>query len=81
MKCSVKEIEKVVLPEDKEKKEQFIQLMKEKGLYEELSMVCYPKINSKILKGEIEEDIKKMVDLEKDFRLSLSRRKDVGDEE
>lgn len=80
MKCSVKEIEKVVLPEDKEKKEQFIQLMKDKGLYEELSMVCYPKINSKILKGEMEEDIKQFVDLEKDFRLNLSRRKDSEEE-
>jgi len=33
-------------------KEAFIKLMKDKGVYEECSMVCCPKLNSKVLKGE-----------------------------
>ena len=78
-KCSVKEFDKIVMPEG-EDREKFIQLMKDKGVYEECSMVCYPKINSRILKGEIEDEIKDKVSIEKDFRLSLSQRKDVEDE-
>jgi len=79
-KCSVKEFDKIVLPEDKEEREKFIQLIKDKGIYEECSMICYPKINSKILKDEIEEEIKDKVSIEKDFRLSLSKRMDVEEE-
>src|SRR3990167_7587628 len=75
-KCSVKEFDKIVLPEG-ENKEKFIQLMKDKGLYEDLSMVCYPRLNSKVVSGEIDEELKKMVDIIQDFRLSLSKRKDV----
>ena len=75
-KCSVKEFDKIVLPEG-ENKEKFIQLMKDKGLYEELSMVCYPRLNSKVVSGEIDEELKNMVDIIQDFRLSLSKRKDV----
>ena len=78
MKCSVKEFDKVVMPENKE---EFIKLLKDKGLWDECSMVCYPKINSRFVKGEMEEDIKQMVDVEKDFRLNLSRRTDGGEED
>ena len=80
MKCSVKEIDKIVMPEDEEEKAKFIKLMKDLGVYEECSMVCYPKLNSKVLKGEIEDEIKDAVDIVKDWRLSLSKRKDVEDE-
>jgi len=79
-KCSVKEFEKIVLPEDEIEKAQFIQLIKDKGLYEECSMICYPKLNSKILKNEMGKDIKGYVDIVKDFRLSLGKRKDVEEE-
>jgi len=54
--------------------------MKDKGLYEELSMVCYPRLNSKIISGSIDNELKKMVDIIQDFRLSLSKRKDVEEE-
>jgi putative RecB family exonuclease len=77
MKCSVKEIEKVVMPEDKE---EFIKLLKDKGLWDECSMVCYPKINSKVIKKDIEKEIIDAVNIEKDFRLSLSKRKNVEEE-
>lgn len=80
-KCSVKEFDKIVLPEDDEQKTKFIKLMKELGVYDECSMVCYPKLNSRVIKGEIEEEIKDAVEVVKDFRLSLSKRKDVEDEE
>ncbi|MCK5158267.1 MAG: PD-(D/E)XK nuclease family protein [Candidatus Heimdallarchaeota archaeon] len=76
-KCSVKEFEKVVMPEDKEG---FIKLLKDKGLWEECSMVCYPKLNSKVVNKDIEKEIIDAVNLEKDFRLSLSKRKDIEEE-
>ena len=80
MKTSVKEFDKIVMPEG-EAKEKFIQLMKDKGIYEDCSMICYPRLNSKILKDEIEKEIKDKVDIVKDFRISLSKRKDVEDED
>ncbi|MEK9185107.1 MAG: PD-(D/E)XK nuclease family protein [Patescibacteria group bacterium] len=79
-KCSVKEFDKIVLPEDDEEKAKFIKLTKDLGVYEECSMLCYPKLNSKIIKGEIDKEIKKMVDIVKDYRLSLSKRKDLEEE-
>jgi len=80
-KCSVKEIEKLVLPEDDELKEEFIRLLKEKGIYDECSMICYSKIQSKVIKKEIHPDLIEKVKLEKDYRLSLSKRKDVEENE
>ncbi len=73
-KCSVKEIDKIMLPEDREK---LINLMKKKGIWDEMSMINFMKFQSKILKNEIDETIKKEVEFGKDFRLSLSKRKDV----
>ena len=78
-KASVKEFDKIVMPEGADK-EAFIKLMKDKGIYEECSMVCYPKLNSKVLRGEIEDEIKGKVKIEKDYRISLSKRKDVEEE-
>ena len=79
MKASVKEFDKIMMPEG-EDRERFIQLMKDKGIYEDCSMICYPKLNSKVLKGEIEDEIKDKVKIEKDWRVSLSKRKDVEEE-
>jgi putative RecB family exonuclease len=76
-KCSVKEFEKCLMPEDKEK---FLELLKNKGLYEDYSMICYPKINSGVIKGEIDGEIRDKCEIVRDFRLSLSRRKDIEDE-
>lgn len=77
MKCSVKGFDKFVMPADSEEKEKFIQLMKDKGIYEECSMICYPRLNSRFVKGDVDEELKKWGKIEKDFRLSLSKRKDV----
>ena len=68
------------MPEDREEYEKFIKLLKERGAWEECSMICYPKIQSKVLKEELHPDLIEKVKLEKDFRLSLSKRKDVEEE-
>ena len=77
MKCSVKEIDKIVLPEEKQ---ELINLLKKKGLWEDFVTLNYMKLNSGVIKGDLDEEIKKLVDVVKDFRLSLSKRKDVGEE-
>ena len=64
-----------------EEKEEFLALMKEKGLYEECSMLCFPKLQSKYLKGELHKDIHEKITKEKDWRISLSNRKVGGEEE
>ncbi len=79
MKTSVKEVEKIIWPEG-EDKEKFVQLIKDKGLYEDYSTLNYMKLNSSVVKGYLDEEIKKRLNIVKDFRLSLSRRKDVVEE-
>lgn len=63
-----------------ENKEEFTELIKKKGLWDELSMVCYPRLNRRVLKDEIDKEIKDSVEVIKDFRISLSKRKDVEEE-
>jgi putative RecB family exonuclease len=70
-KASIKSYDKVVYPDEKE---EIIQLLKDKGLYEEFSMVCYAKLNSAILKGNIDKEIEKQTKREKDHRISLSKK-------
>ncbi len=76
-KCSIREFDKMVLPEEKE---ELIEAMKQKGIWDEISMINFMRLQSKFTKGEIAEDISKMIQREKDYRLSLSRRKDAGEE-
>jgi putative RecB family exonuclease len=79
MKCSIREFDRIVIPggEDKLK---FINLMKDRGIYEECSMICYPKINSRVLKGKIDEDIRNKCGVMKDYRLNLSKKEEEGEE-
>ena len=67
-KCSIKEYEKVVYPEDKTL---LLELIKKRGFYDKISSINYFKLSPKILKGEIDEDIIKLVEKEKAFRVSL----------
>ncbi|MBS3094651.1 PD-(D/E)XK nuclease family protein [Candidatus Pacearchaeota archaeon] len=77
-KCSVKEFEKIVLPEDKE---ELIKILKEKGLWDEMSMINFMRLNSGIIKGSLNNnEIKKMVDVVKDYRISLSKRRNMESE-
>jgi len=70
-KVTVKEFQKVVLPEDKSR---LIDLIKEKGLYEEYSHLKYPKLNSSILSQTIDEEIRQLARIEPTFRLYISNR-------
>jgi putative RecB family exonuclease len=75
MKCSVKEFDKVEV-DDRNK---LIEILKEKGLYETYSMLCSARLNSHIVKGELKDEyINRLIEIVKDFRLSLSKRRDVG---
>src|SRR3989344_4123134 len=67
-KCSIKEYEKAVYPEDKTI---LIDKIKSKGLYNQYSAISYPKLSSAIVKGDIDLEISNLVKKEKAFRLSL----------
>ena len=67
-KCSVKEFEKVVYPEDKTK---LINLIKAKGVYEQFSSINYFKLGPRILKNEVDKEIIDLIRKEKGFRISL----------
>ena len=73
-KCSIKEYDKVVYPEDKT---QILELIKKKGLYEKFSTMSYIKLNSAINKGLVEKEITDLTKREKAFRLSF---RDIWDE-
>jgi len=78
MIAKVKEFEKIVLPEDKE---ELIAIMKERGIWDEVVMINFMRLQSKYFKGELHEDVCEKISKEKDFRVSLSKRKDGGEEE
>ena len=73
----LKEFEKIVMPEDKIG---FEKLLKEKGLWDEYSMVCFPKLQSGVLRGEVGDWVKDKVEVVKDWRVSLGKR-DGGEDE
>jgi len=52
--------------------------LKEKGLYDTYSMLCSVRLGSHIIKGDLkDEDVRKLVEIVKGFRISLSKRKDL----
>ena len=67
-KCSIKEYEKVVYPEDKSV---LLKIIKSKGFYEEFSSLNYFKLSSRILKNELDKEIIDLIRKEKNFRLTL----------
>ena len=71
-KASVKECETIIFPEEKG---EFIELLKEKGLYDEISSVNYMKLSSMILKNELDYSLMKFIKKQKDFKVSLSNKK------
>ena len=71
-KCSIKEYEKIIFPEDKTK---IIELIKENGLYERFSSLNYLKLSPAIAKQEVSREIIELTKKEKAFRLSFM---DIG---
>jgi len=67
---SVKEYEKIVY----KNKGKLEQKLKELGKYDELTMISYPKLNSMVNKGEIK--LGKLIEKIKDYRLTISNKKD-----
>ncbi len=80
MKAGVKGYEKFSMPEDEKEKAKFIELVKKKGLWEDLSMINHFRISSLAVKGELDADLKKKLVEEEAYRVSLSKRKDAGEE-
>ena len=80
MKAGVKGYEKFSMPEDEEQKKKFIELVKKKGLWEDLSMINHFRLSSLAVKGELDSDLKKKLVEEEAFRISLSKRKEIGEE-
>ncbi len=70
--CHISEFEKISIP--LENKEKLLTLIKQKGLYEDLSNLNLFKLRPRVLKGEIDEDIINLIKKEKDYRFSLARR-------
>lgn len=76
-KASVKPYDKVIYPENKST---LTQLLKEKGLYEEISMICYPRLNTQILNRKIDSEIINQTTTEKEYRITLSKKREEKDE-
>ena len=79
MKCSVKDLKKVIIPDDI--KDELVRIMKEKGVWEEFEMLNHMKFNSHGRKGELHEEIQRLIQMGEDWRITLSKRKDVEEEE
>jgi len=76
-KVSVKEEDKIVMPEDRES---FIKMLKEKGLYEKFSQLSYSALNAGYKKKELPPDLAEKLLTEKSFRLALSQKAEQKDE-
>lgn len=70
-RVSVKPFLKVAYPEDKAA---FTELLKRKGIYDEVSMISYTKLNSLISKKQIDKEVADQISTEKDYRLSLAKK-------
>ncbi|MCK4883627.1 MAG: PD-(D/E)XK nuclease family protein, partial [Candidatus Diapherotrites archaeon] len=68
-KAAIKERESVVYPEDKK---ELMCVLKEKGLYEEYSMICYPRLNSKIINKNVDKSVLELVEKGKTYSISIS---------
>ncbi|RMD45610.1 PD-(D/E)XK nuclease family protein [Candidatus Pacearchaeota archaeon] len=68
-RCSVVESKRLVLPKDKS---EIIRAMKEKGIYDNFSMISYPKLNSAALSGSLDKEILEKCSLEKEFSVRVS---------
>ncbi len=67
-RCLIKEYEKIIYPEDKT---QMITMLKEKGLWNEFSMINYSRFGSKARKKELDEELINLIKKEKAFFVVL----------
>lgn len=67
-KCSIKEYEKIIYPEDKTR---IINLLKQKGLWSEFAMINYSRFGNRITKGELDKEITDLIKKKKAIRISL----------
>jgi len=70
--AKVKEFEKIILPEEKE---ELIAILKEKGIFDEVVMINFMRLQSKYFKGELHKDIHEKISKEKDWRVTLTKKK------
>ena len=75
-KASVKPYDKIEYP----KTEEFVELLKEKGVYDDLVSLNYSKLQSKVLKRQIDIDILEHIKTEQGWMVRLSKRKDNNDQ-
>lgn len=68
MIAKIKEFEKIVMPEDREG---FEGLLKKKGLWGDFAMLSYGKLNKGVLEGDVDEEVRDAVGIEKGFRVGL----------
>ncbi|MCX6803045.1 MAG: PD-(D/E)XK nuclease family protein, partial [Candidatus Diapherotrites archaeon] len=73
-KVSVKEYEKFIIEDENKQKAE--ELLKKHGLFEQFTLVSWAKLNSQIAEDNIPKDIAKLAKKEKDYRVSLSKKKE-----
>jgi len=76
--AKIREFEKCEMFEEKD---EVIRMLKEKGLYEDYSMICSSRLNSHIIKGIIKDkDLRGCMHMARGFRVNLSKRGDIENE-
>jgi len=78
MKVSVNEVDKILLPDDRNA---LIGLLKSRGLYDEYSMLNHSRISSQYRKKELIPEIAGMISVKKEFTVGLSKRKETDQDE
>ena len=73
-KVSVKPFTKIVYPEDME---HFVELLKEKEVYNDVIMLSYPKLNSLIINKRVDPEIIEQVRTETSHRITLSKKREA----
>jgi putative RecB family exonuclease len=77
MKAGVRDLKKVILPENKD---ELVELLKKKGLWEEFVMLNYSRFNARGRKGVLDKDVMRKIEIGEDWRISLSKRNGGGEE-
>ncbi len=70
-KASVKPYSKIEYP----KTEEFVALLKEKGIYDDVVTINYSKFASKVMKKQMDSSVLELVNTEKGWRVTVSKRK------